>query len=262
MSDETQNSIVTEYPYLYEFVAAHARKQNLPNLLSLLPVVKEIADGQFGNLRGRTQEEMYYISSFHHSLSVCRMLIDLQIPLVPRDEDLLLTVALAHVLPEAFFTDNLWQELQRRCSLDPEVYEMLSLIYVDENNGDFDKDTYFVKIRESKIATLVKLADQSHLIELLYEYNSWSARSFIHETRSYYMPLSIYAKEHYSEIHTAINVLMQKMQNISLGAEILLAQYEARENELLQEILDLEEDNATWKRRIHALTNDSEKIDL
>lgn len=259
MSDETQNSIVTEYPYLYEFVSAHAHKQNLSNLLSLLTVVKDVTDGRYGNLRGRVRDDMYYLSAFHHSLSVCRMLIDLQIPLAPEDEDMLLTLSVAHVFPEAFFTDNLWQELQRRCSLDFEVFEMLFLIYIDENSSDSEKEAYFEKIRENEIAVLVKLADQSHLIELLFEYSSWSARSFIHETRNRYLPLCIFAKEHYPQIHTAINVLMQKMQNISLGAEILLAQYEARENELLQEILDVEEDNATLKRRIRELTGNAEE---
>lgn len=262
MAEHTDNYIAREFEALYSFVSQYAQKKQLPNLLSLLPVVREIVDGNLGNLRGRIQDDMIYYAHFHHSFSVCRMLIDLPTPVGEADEDIMLSSAVAHVFPEAFFTDNLWGEMHRCCRLSPEVFDMLSLIYWDEMRPQGEKAAFFESIREDKLAILVKLADQSHLIELLYEYNSWSARSFIHETRSFYFPLCIYAQEHYPDIHAAVNILMQKMQNISLGAEILLAHYEARENELLQDILELQEDNAALKRRIRKLQEaDEEKTE-
>ncbi|MBQ0060095.1 MAG: hypothetical protein KBS83_09135, partial [Lachnospiraceae bacterium] len=92
------------------------------------------------------------------------------------------------------------------------------------------------------------------ILQGLHYVSSWMARRNVYETKTYYFPMCIYAKEQYPELLGCINTLMEKLRNLVELTEMMLNRYEDRENELLQEILALKEENAAIKGIIQRMT--------
>lgn len=249
--EEKPNYVEQEFDSLYTFVERYAAETGFANLKFAVSLVHGIVNGDLGNLCGNGTPEGVVFASFHHSLSVTRMLIDLRLPFDRHTTDLVLTAALCHVMPENFTMDSIRTVMERNCTGD--VLDMVQKLWLEDNCSDGERERYFAALREDEYALLVAVTDQSHLAELLYAYSSWEARNFIHDTRQYYIPLCTYAKEHYPEIMRQAGVIMEKMRSHTTGAEILLQHYEQRETELTKEILALQEENAAFRQRIRAL---------
>lgn len=251
MADEV-NYVEEEFGPMLAFTQRVAAENCYPNLCAALEIIPQILSGHYGKLERRGSDDGRLLASFHHSLSVCRMLLDLHLPYSKEEEDIMLAAAVCHVLPEFFYMESVKWELTEIC--DAAVFDMVNLITSEENDRH-----YFRRIRENKMALLIILADQSHLCELLYEFSSWDVKNIIYETRNDYMPLCIYAKEHYPEVLGQVSVLMEKMRNHTIGAEMLLHHYEVRETELKAEILAMQEENAALRQRIQALRNEDQR---
>lgn len=236
-----------DYASLYRYVENYVMEKCLRNSAVALPLVAGMLTRNDDDLIIRANDAASREVFFSHCLSVCRMLIDLHIPLSSRDEDIMLASALCHVLPETMRFSSLKYELIQQYRLDPGVYEIVNLLYRNEEGMEEEQRAYYNAIQENRLALMIKLADQGNLVEQLYGISTWSARRYIHETRTYFFPMCIYAKEHHHGIRAPISILMEKMRSLTVVAEILLSRFETQESDLLQEILALQEENAALR---------------
>lgn len=241
------------YAESYHFVEQHALEHRLTNTMAALIAMRGRMTCGHMERESRTHEQSTHLGYFVHCLAVTQMLIDLHIPLSHREEDVLLASSLCHILFETIRCESLEQELSGRYGLDPLVYDTVKRIVREDDQSGAEQKRFFEAIREHKLALLIKLADRGVLVEQLYGFSSWSARNYIYETRNFFFPMCIYAKEHYPELLAPVSVLTEKMRCLIEVSEILLSRYDAREMELTQEILSLKEENATIRRMIHAM---------
>lgn len=244
----------------YKFVEQYALEKQLLNTSVALPLVRAIMSRESIELPDAFKDASEYAADFRHCLSVTRMLIDLHIPLSHEEEDLLLTAALCHILPEstAYNADD--TRLTEKYHLDPQVHQIIMLLYQPRELSEAEQKKFFSRLQKHKLALLIALADRGNLMGQLYGISSWSARKYIYETRSCFFPMCVYAKEHYTDLLTTISILTEKMRCLIEIAEILLSRYEARENELLQEILSLQEENAKLKGLIQKHQEEAECV--
>ncbi|MCF0136019.1 MAG: hypothetical protein HUJ69_06305 [Lachnospiraceae bacterium] len=192
-------------------------------------------------------------SYLQHAFSVCRMLIDLHATLSPLEEDRMLASSLCHVLPENFPGEETYRDMTAKCGLDAAIPDTVSLIYRDDDGTDASRTAYYERIRQDKLAVMIKLADRGNLVEQLYSMSNHNAHAYIYETRTFFFPLCIYAKDHYPDIMAPVDIMMEKLSCLLEVGEILLGRFETRETELVDRILSLEEENATLRRMIRTL---------
>lgn len=251
--DGAYDYVESELELLFGYIERYAREKELKNTSAAVELLREIRSGNFGGMTCQNADAGTIGIRIHHCLSVCHMLVDLRIRITQSEEDILLTCAICHVLPEMFEAGSVRAELANRCGIDQTVLDVVDMLNEDRTSSDEVKKRFFARLRENRTAMLVELADRGHLSEMLYVISGWSARGYIHETRAYYLPLCVYAKEHNPELLAPISVMMEKMRSLSEVAEILLSRYETRETELTQEILALQEENASIRRMISAI---------
>lgn len=249
----SEESEALESSPLYAYIENYCQDRQLPNAALALPLVRWAMCVDANRRPTKFNNPATHRAYFQHAMAVCRMLIDLHIPVTHNEEDILLTAALCHILPENIRYEDFQTELLETCRLPREVYEILRLIVRDDDQSESEQRRFFLRIQEDKLALLIKLADRGNLVEQLYGISSWSARNYIHETRNYFFPMCIYAKEHYPDLLGPVSVMMEKMRCLIEVAEILLSRYESRENELVQEIMNLRDENATLRNMIRIM---------
>lgn len=232
---------------LYKFVEQYALENQLLNTSIALPLVRAMMSRVSVELPDEFKDASEYAADFRHCLSVTRMLINLNIPLSEQEADILFASALCHILPENLSYTKADNRLTNEYHLHPEIHHIVMLLFHKGELSDTEQKRYYGRIQNHRLALLIALADRGNLMGQLYGISSWNARRYIYETRNCYFPMCIYAKEHYTELLAPINVLTEKMRCLIEVAEILLSRYEARETELVQEILSLKEENAKIK---------------
>lgn len=235
------------YVSLYKFVEQYALEKHLLNTSIALPLVRGVISRVSSELPDEFKGASEYASDFTHCLSVTKMLISLHVPLSQTEEDILLASSICHILPENIPYQASENQLTQKYCLDPAVHKIIMLLYRRDGLSEGEQKRYFKRIQSNRLALLIALADRGNLMGHLYEISSWSARKYIHETRSHFFPMSVYAKEHYQDLLPVINVLTEKMKSLIEIEEILLSRYEAQETELIQEIISLKEENARLK---------------
>lgn len=236
-----------DYSKLYDFVEKYAFDKKLLNTSIALPLVRATMSRYTIEQKEEYREASEYTANFQHCLSVTRILIDLHIALSKDEEDIMLAAALCHILPETTSYKVEDDRLTREYYLDPRIHQIVATLYRKDNLSGKEEKKFYQRIQSNKLALLIALADRGNLMGQLYGISSWNARRYIYDTRNCYFPMSVYAKEHYLELLPVINVLTEKMRSLIVIAEILLSRYEARETELVQEMLLLREDNARLK---------------
>lgn len=246
------------YSPFYLIIRDYAIERQLTNTLRALDVVCEIFTDAAEDIDARYNNPGRHLAYIRHSMSVTHMLIDFHIPMESREEDMALAATLCHILPENFRSTDWEEELIHHYQLDPEVYEIVNLITREDGLPESQNKIFFEKIHKNKLALLIKLADRGNLTEQLYRIASWNAREYIRETRTYFFPMSIYAKEHYPEIAGTINIMTEKMKCHIEAAEILINRYEMRENQLVKDILELKEENSRIRMIISKLKSEKE----
>lgn len=244
------------YASLYRFVERYALEKKLLNTSIALPVVRAIMSRQSIDLPNEFKDATEYAADFHHCLSVTWMLINLHLPINGEEEDILLASALCHILPENIPYQKSVNKLSKEYFLHPEIHNVIMLLYHSGELSPAEQKKFYDRIQKHKLALLIALADRGNLMGQLYGISSWNARRYIHETKNCYFPMCIYAKEHYTELLAPISVLTEKMRCLIEIAEILLGRYEARETELVQEILLMKEENARLKGLIQMHLNE------
>lgn len=232
---------------LYMDIENYAMKNGHFYTAIALPLVRGIMS-QSAEQFGRSEaEKQRYGAYFRHCLLVAQMIIDLELELKQEEEDLVLAAAICHILPENHTSvtfQNEKEELTAHFGLAPEIAEIVSLVTRKDGMSEAQQKVFYENIQKNKLALVLRLADRGNLVERLYGISSWSAHEYIYETRAFFFPMCIYAKEHYPEISGQVSVLMEKMRCHVEVSEILLSRYEAREQQLSQEILTLKEENS------------------
>lgn len=238
---------MTEEEKLYGIVLEHATQHNFVTTLKALETVRNAMANPEGAPAARRT------SYYSHCLAVTHMLIGLNIPLTPQEMDIALSAALCHVLPELYDRETWLTSLARLFPERGSVAEIVAMITREESQVEINQQQFYDRIRQNKLALLVRLADRGNLVESLYDVPVHTAYRYIQETRHYFFPLCIHAKERYPELLGHISVLMEKMRNLIDVSEILLNRYSTEEMELTKEILELEDENARIRSIIRVL---------
>lgn len=225
---------------LFEIVSDEAKQKRLPLTASALPYLRE----RFG--RG---SDVYY----RRRLSVCRMMIDLHLPVTADMLDVLLAVVLSHSLPGDRVPEDHMETLGRLFAAEPRVAEILSVLR-------YSGDGYYAHLMSNRYALLIRLTERGVLVESLYEWPASDAKRYIRETCEHFFPMCIYAKEHYREFLGPVSILMEKTRNLVAANEALLRRYEEESSAQRSEILSLMEENAALRAMIREISDEEPSI--
>jgi len=224
---------------LFDIVLNEAEQKALPLTASALPAIRA---------RFSIGCDVYY----RRRLSVCRMLIDLHLPVTPDMLDIMLAVALSHSLPGDSVPDDHRGTMEGLFAAEPRVAEILSVLC-------YSGDGYYARLAGNRYALLIRLTERGVLVESLYEWPAEDARRYIRETCEHFFPMCIYAKEHYRELLGPLSILMEKTRNLVAANEALLRRYEEAESARRSEILSLMEENAALRAMIREMEEAKEE---
>lgn len=237
----------------YVFLENYFREKGLTLSARVLPVVEQTMRQAAQEQESRFHSTESHVGYFYHALAVCRMLVDLHLPLNREEEDTMLAAAICHILPENLNLIYLEQQLMDRFFLSEAAAKIVTLLFRDDAAAEGDQTAFFRRVQANRLAMLIKLADRGNLSSQLYGLSGKAARSYINETKAYLLPMCIYAKEHYPELTAPVDVMMEKMRTLTEAAEVLLVRYETQAAELNQQILALREENLTLRRMIQSM---------
>lgn len=244
---------------IYEFIEQYAKEKQLPYTMRALPLVKKLMGNEekveHVNIDGITR----YRGHYEHGLLVCKLLITLVLPLKREEEDIVLAAALCHIIPNLYEFEDMKKTFTEEYQMDPQIYEIINLIIKDEDLSLTGQKAFYERIRKNRLALIVFLSDRANLVQQLYTMSMWSANQYVFETRTYFFPLCIYAKEEYPEIMPIVNILMEKVRTLVDACAILNNRYEQREMELTEDILSYQEENSRIRGFIKQLREAAEK---
>ena len=172
---------------------------------------------------------------------------------------MVLSAALCHDIPAYVTFSKGFSELTQVYHLSVPVTSLVSFIYTRNLQTEADKAAFFKRMEGSKLGMIVKLADRGNVVEGLYNVSVWKAQEYIHETKTYYMPLCVYGREKYPELEQPFGILLEKIRSLIDATEILVVRYVKTEMELTDKILRLKEDNARMRSFIRK-RNEIKKI--
>lgn len=220
---------------MYQDLSKHARLEDLKDLESALSYMnsKMLSD------QASEVDKGY----FDHAVAIAWMIMDLMLPLSKEEEDCMLAAAVCHILPERFKDIDIYNEC-RIIGLDERIPNIISLITRQDGMDEEQTALHYENLKKDKLALIIRLVDRSNLIGYLHGMSKLEAKAYINETKKYFLPICIYAKEHYPQIQGQISIVMEKMRTLLQVMEILFAKYEIEENALNDEILSLTEENS------------------
>lgn len=232
----------------YEYIEYYVLENKLVNTAIALPLARGIHDGTHRKSSIVKNGVSYKLPYVIHCLLVCRMLVDLKLPLSKEEEDIVLASALCHDMIEDIPFPDGGRELVSEYHLDPRVYDTVKLVSKRRDFTPEEERDFFRNINENKLALLVKLSDRSHNVEDLYNMSAWKVHEYIGETRSFFMPMCEYGLKHYPELEKIIEIFQDKIVSLTQAAEIMVDRFDARERELLEELEKLKKENAELHR--------------
>ena len=235
----------------YEFIEYYAAKNRLLNTAAALPLARGLHDGTYRKSTVIRDDRTCRLPYVIHPIQVCRVLIELNIPLSPHEQDVLFASALCHDMLEDIEFPEHGEELVSRYHLDPEVYDIVKTVTKRRDFTEEEELEHFHAIARSKFAMLVKVADRGNNVEDLYNRTSWKVHEYVGETRKYFFPMLSYAAEHYPDIESIISILRDKIFSLTGAAEYLVDRYDQQEAGLKSRVISLREENEmlrrTWK---------------
>lgn len=229
---------------LYEHIEEYAKENKLKNTPIVLKFARDYTYRCVETLPEELKKNTVSMKKFINCLDCARMLIDMHIPLSNREQDVMISCAILQILPPHILRREYNKAESPLYNLGTEIKGTVNIITTKDESTEEEKKKYYNRIQMQKIALLIVLADRGNLMGQLRDVSGFNARNYIFETRRYYFPMCIYAKENYPEIYGAINVLTEKMRSLIQIAEIVLSRYESRETELMLEIISMREENA------------------
>lgn len=232
----------------YAYIEHYALDRGLRNTAIALPLARGLHNGVHRKsmlMWGGTAYRQPYVI---HCLQVCRMLLDIKVPLSREEEDILLASALCHDMVEDIPFPNHGEELVEVYGLDPRVLEVVRLVSKRKDFTPEQEREHFRKIQENCLALLVKLSDRSHNVEDLYNMSTRKVHSYIEETEAYILPMCGYGRTQYPELEKSLDILEDKIRSLTHVAAVLVDRCEERMQELQQQLQALREENAQLRR--------------
>lgn len=193
------------------------------------------------------------LNQYWHALDVAIMLMALHLPLDKEDEDIILSVALLHVLDKLDIKTELKLIVEEKCFLDPKIFYILNLCKHNRYQSTKEREIYYANIQSEYLALLFKLADRGCYISRLYELPAGRAREYINDTKTYFLPLAVIGKEKYPNLLGPISVLLEKLRCLCDVADLITKKYENIHSELNREILEYMEENYRLRSKINSL---------
>jgi len=219
---------------LYEIISGYANANDLEDTKKVIPLVGELV-GNEG-----------FEEALKLGFSACKMLIDLRLLLSKKDMDKVLSAELMHAI---LMTNASGIMLPQR-----EIEgEILRRIWLGGQNAKLPLETYFLNIRDNKLATIIKLAEMSVEAEQLVYADFLMIETSIQNARKYLFPLCIYTKEFYPDLAMPASVLMEKIRLLIAVADILSTRHRERETAFFVEMIGLEEQNARMRVSIEEM---------
>ena len=235
----------------YETIETYAEEHRLWNTALALPLTRGLHNGSHRKSSITKDGVSYRLPYLIHPLLVCRMLIDIGLPLPSEEEDILLASALCHDMIEDIPFPEHGREMIDKFGLDERVYETVKFVSKRRDFTEEEEKAFFHDIESHKLAALVKLSDRGNNVEDLYNMSVWKVHEYVGETEKFFFPMCAYAKEHYPELFLAFEVLEDKIRCLTYAAETLVDRYSAREQELRDQLEALREENgklrAEWQ---------------
>lgn len=241
------------YQSAYEFIEFYAIKYQLLNTAIALPLARGLHNGDHRKLTLVKGDMTYRLPYIIHPLIVCKMLIELHIPLSREEQDILFAAALCHDMIEDIpFLDH-GRELMVVYHLHPKVYETVLKVSKRKDFTEAEEQAHFQAIAEDKLAALIKLSDRGNNVEDLYNMSAKKVREYVEETRKYLLPICDYGQGHYYELRPALQILRDKMICLTEAASMLVERYEVQELELCRRIDELQAENNALRKKWQSL---------
>lgn len=238
---------------IYEYLQYYAYEHQLWNMSIALPLARGIHDGIYRKSTITKNGSTYRLPYVIHCLLVCRMLVDLHVPLDREEEDILLASALCHDMIEDVPFPNKGLELVEKYHLDPRVYETVKLVTKRKDFTESEEIAHFKAIKENKLALLVKLSDRSHNVEDMYNMTEEKVHEYVRETNRHILPMCEYGFLHYPDLGRPFGVLKDKITCLTRTAEIMVNRYEERERELRGQLKELRRENEKLYETLHGM---------
>lgn len=236
----------------YEYIEYYADRNMLVNTTVALQLARGLHNGDHRKASIMKDGNTYRLPYVIHPLLVCRMLLDLRMPLAKEEEDILLAAALCHDMIEDIPFLHHGRELMIQYGLHPKVYETVLAVSKRKDFTEEEERAFFQSINENKLASLVKLSDRGHNVEDLYNMSAAKVREYVGETNKFFIPMCNYAKEHYLDVYPAIRILEDKIICLTEAAGTLVDQFEAKEQSLKERAEKLRAENEAlrqeWKK--------------
>ena len=243
----------------YEYVEFYAVERQLRNTVIALHLARGLHDGAYRKSSVKRDGENYRLPYLIHPLLVTRMLIDIQVPLPRREEDILLAASLCHDMIEDIPFPRHGSELTEDYRLDPEVYEIVKLLSKRKDFTEAEERAFFHEIERSRPALLIKLSDRGNNVEDLYNMSFQKIHEYVEETEKYILPMCDYAREHYRELIPSVEILRDKIVCLTETAEILADRYHEREQALRKQAEKLREENLCLRETWRALRDERQE---
>lgn len=236
------------YQSAYEFVEFYAIKYRLLNTAIALPLARGLHNGDHRKLTVVKEDISYRLPYVIHPLMVCKMLIELHIPLSPQEQDILFAAALCHDMIEDIPFLEHGRELSLQYHLHYKIYETVLKVTKRKDFTPEEEQAHFDAIARDKLAALIKLSDRGNNVEDLYNMSSKKVHEYVDETNRYLFPICDYAIENYPSLRPAFRILEDKMHCLTEAAEVLVNRYEAQEKELAERVRQLRAENDELRR--------------
>ena len=233
----------------YEYIEFYATRHCLLNTAIALPLARGLHNGDHRKLTLIKGDISYRLPYVIHPLMVCKMLIELRIPMSDQDLDILLAAALCHDMIEDIpFMDN-GKELMILYHLDKRVYDIVKLVSKRKEFTEEETRMHFEEIAKNPMAAFVKLSDRSNNVEDLYNMSARKVREYVHETETYVLPICEKAKSQYPEYKEAFDLLGHKITCLIGAASVLVERYEEQEAQLREQVEELRQENTKLRKK-------------
>ncbi len=215
---------------LRDVICPYATKNQLQNTLNVISILEiEMEHLNFDD----AMKAEYYI----HGVSMAFMILELHLPISNQELDIMLAASICHILCEIDPEYPLDYLAMKDISKDVILFvqEMIQAdkrLFVSNNQIVFEK-----------LLFMIKLVERCNLIQHLCDMSTEEAKLFIVETKRYLIPMALEGKAQYPEFADYVSVLLEKMRTLIQIADILFRKYDAEEEELYEEILELKEEN-------------------
>lgn len=237
----------------YETIQFYAMHRKLRNTAIALPLARGLHNGSHRKSTLTKNGKAYRLPYVIHCLLVCRMLVDLHLPLPKEEEDIVLAAALCHDMIEDIAFENGGWELVTKYHLDPRVYETVKQVSKRRDFTPEEEVEFFRGIQEHPFALLVKLSDRSNNVEDMYNMSAWKVHEYIGETERFFHPMAVYGMEHYPGLIGPLEILRDKILCLTQISQILVDRCEARTQELRRELEILQAENNRLREELQAL---------